>query len=196
MCKFIATTFLLVMCAISTAEAELVFYGGTRTDAYTGENHGTTVKWKMILLVDYNNAQVAEISYAVINNNKHYFSSTFTNAHFVTVTGKSSSSTVIAHMPSQCELDSGQTSEGVYCFGINANLTLDVKTTISFPKTFTSRGGGLSYSTSNGQPILDEGLYQLNFDQRSTLSSNQSGETYDAAIAKMTAYLESLGYTQ
>jgi hypothetical protein len=194
------TYFLFLWLAVGLAwplssPAQLLFYGGVRSVSYTGENYAQTLKWKMILLVDYGNTKVAEVSYATINGQKHYFSSYFTNAHFVTVTGKANSFTVIAHLPSQCELDSGVTTEGVFCTGANSSLTVNAKTTLPFAKTFSGTGSGLYYSSSTGDPITDTSAYSVSFDQSSTIASNQSGETLDAAIARLSSYLQTLGYT-
>jgi len=93
-------------------------------------------------------------------------------------------------------MDSGSTGEAVYCKGANATLTLNTNSTVSFPRILSDHGNGLSYSHTSGQPLLDDGAFQLVFDRPSTIASNQRGEPLDSALARLTDYLESLGYTR
>ena len=180
--------------APALARAELIHYKGTRRDTYTGEGHGLTVNPKVILIVDHDTAQVARLEYATVFGSKYYSTAKWTNAHFVQVSGTRGSYTVIARAATQCELDSGATGEGVYCKGANAALTINTNSTVAFPKILSARGIGLGYSSTSGQPILDEGSFQLVFDSPGTLASNRAGESLDAAFARITAYIESLGY--
>lgn len=176
------------------ARAELILYKGTRRDTFTGEGHGLTVNWKMILVVDHSTAQAARLEYTTVNGDKYYSVAKWTNTHFVQVAGTRGSYTVIARPPTQCEMDGGATGEAVYCKGPNAALRINTNSTVIFPKTLSDRGSGLGYSSSSGQPILDEGFFQLTFDSPGTFSSNRAGESLDAAFGRITAYIESLGY--
>jgi hypothetical protein len=177
------------------APAELVLYKGTRRDTYTGESHALTVTWKMILVVDHDTAQAARVQYATINGVRRYATSQWTNTHFVQVTGARGGYTVIARSLTQCEMDCGLTGEGVYCKGANATLMLNTNSTAFFPKIFSDHGNGLSYSHTSGQPVVNEGSFQVVFDRPATLASNQAQETFATAFARFVAYVESLGYT-
>ena len=180
----------------AVAPAELIFYKGPRTDTYVGEGHGLTVAWKMVLIVDHDTAKSARLQYATINGVKRYSTTSWTNTHFVHVTGATGSYTVIARPPTQCEMDCGATGEGVYCKGRDATLTLNTNSTVSFPRIMSDRGNGLSYSQTSGQPNLVDGSFQVTFDRPGTIASNRTGETLEAALARLIAHFESLGYTR
>ena len=178
------------------APAELVLYKGIRKDTYTGDGYARVLTLRMILIVDHTTAQAAYLNYANIYGAKHYTISHWTNAHFVQVAGVRGSSTAIARPPTQCEMDSGTTGEGIYCSGANRTLTLNTNSTVFFPATLRDNGNGLFYSNTSGEPILGQGAFQVVFDRPGTIASNKSGESLDAALTRLSAHLESLGYTR
>jgi hypothetical protein len=194
--KYLVRVLLAAMIlAPAIAPAELVLYKGIRKDTYTGDGHARVLTLRMILIVDHDTAQAAYLNYATVNGVKHYSISHWTNTHFVQIAGARSSSTAIARPPTQCEIDSGATGEGVYCVGANRTLTLNTNSTVFFPGMLSDRGNGLFYSNTSGEPILGEGAFHVVFDRPGTVASNKSGESLDAALTRLTAYLESLGYT-
>ncbi|HXJ61051.1 MAG TPA: hypothetical protein VNU68_30770 [Verrucomicrobiae bacterium] len=178
------------------SSGELIVYRGTRRDNYNGSGHSLTVLSRLILIVDHDTAQAARLQYESVNGVKRYSTSQWTNTHFVEVTGTRVTYTAIARMLTPCEIDSGATGEGIYCKGANATLTLNTNSTVFFPKILSDHGNGLGHSQISGEPFLDDGSFQLVFDRPGTLTSNQAGETLDAAFARFTAYLESLGYAR
>jgi hypothetical protein len=184
-----------VILAPTLARAELVLYKGIRKDTYTGEGYARALTLRMILVVDHDTAQAAALYYATIKGTKHYSTSLWTNTHFVQVAAARGSSTAIARPPTQCEIDSGSTGEGVYCAGPNRTLTVNTNSTIFFPGTLRDKGNGLFYSDTSGEPVLGDGSFHLVFDRASTVASNKAGESFDAALARLTAQLESRGYT-
>jgi hypothetical protein len=195
--KFVLRIFLAAMVlAPALAPAELVLYRGIRKDTYTGDGHARALTLRMILIVDHDTAQTAQLYYATVNGAKHYSTSHWTNTHFVQVAGARGSFTAIARPPTQCEIDSGLTGEGVYCTGANRTLTISTNSTVFFPGTLRDSGNGLFYSDSSGEPILGEGAFHLVFDRPATIASNKSGESIDAAFTRLTDHLESLGYTR
>ena len=176
------------------APAELILYNGTRKDTYSGEGRALVVVWKMILVVDYDTEQVASLQYATINGVRRYVTNQWTNTHFVLVAGAHGGSTIIAHSLTQCESDSGITTEGVDCKGLNTTLKINTHSTVIFPKTLSASGSGLFDSSPLVPPILLEGSYQLVFDGPATLTSNKAGETFAAVFSRLTANVVALGY--
>jgi hypothetical protein len=177
------------------ASAELIIYKGTRKDSIMAEGHNLVLNSKLILIVDYASSQSTVFLYSSVSGIKRYSSTQLTNAHFVDVLGKSGNYLAIAKSPDQCQIDSGVTGEGVYFKGRNANLKINKSSTASFPKIMSGQASGLGYSTNSGQPYLGEGTWKAVFDSSATIASNQDGETFDAAVARVTAQLESMGYS-
>ncbi len=104
--------------------------------------------------------------------------------------------TTLAHIPNDCDAQENPGKEGVYLQGANATLKLNTNSTMSFPRTLTDSGVGLSHSTNTGEPYITSGSFLLVFNPGRTMTSNQAGETVDVALARIVAYVESLGYVQ
>jgi len=183
------------------AAADLIIYKGNRTDAFNGEGHGGFLTKKQILIVDYQNIQASVIDYSAAKGVKSYKVTPLNNPHFVQVKGVNGNYTAIARTPLQSEIDAGATVETAYFHGKNTPLTVNgtanSKVTIPFPKIMSGHvGSGIVYSDSTGEATLTWGGWKVGFDSASTLKSNKAGETFDAALARYSAELESLGYVQ
>jgi hypothetical protein len=179
------------------AHADLLIYKGTAKDGFTGEGHSLKVASKVILIIDRDTANVSRLQYGTVGGVKSYYTSQVTNLHFVTVTGANGKvSTVIARMPTECEQKEDPGSEGAYLLGANGSLSPDGKAMIAFPKVLSYGGRGLFYSDGSNQPTLGESSMTVAFNSQETVTSNNSGETLDSAVARFEAVLQSQGYTQ
>lgn len=179
---------------ICHTQAALLIYKGTDKVNYLGPDRNQTLTWNVFLVVDYDTGNVGTISYLNFNRVKHYTSSTTTNLHFTVVTGsKGETYTAISHPLSQCALDEGFTIESALVQGANKTLAVDTnKTTLSFPQTLSGDSHGCSASDARVVNINRV----VSFDKTNTLKSNNSNETLDDAVARLTAYVEQLGYTR
>ncbi|WP_374089180.1 hypothetical protein [Methylomicrobium lacus] len=183
------------------AAADLIIYKGTRTDAFTGEGHGGFLTKKQILIVDYQNVQASVIHYSSANGVKSYKVEPLIDPHFVHVRGAKGDFTAIARTPLQNEINAGVAGDRAYFHGENAMLTVNSaansKVTIPFPKVMHGHvGSSIAYSDSTGEATLTWGGWNVSFDSAGTLKSNHAGESFDAALARYSAALESLGYVQ
>ena len=177
--------------------AELLIYKGSETENIVGENNALRVNSRVFVIIDHDTANSASVAYATIGGTKRYTTSQHTNAHFVTVTGPGSKTyTVLAHIPNECDAQENPGKESVSLQGPNASVNVNTNSTIFFPKTLTDIGNGLSFSTSTGQPHLLAGKILLVFNQAQTMASNQAEETLEAALARLVAFVESLGYVR
>lgn len=178
------------------ASAELIFYKGVRRESFHGEGRTLAVHGKFLMVVDHQTARVATIEYVNINGQKRYSTSEWTDTHFVQIRGLHKTYTAIARPPTECEIQSGVSGEGVYCSGANSLLTLNTNSSISFPKVLKDAGNGISFAQTTGDPVLGEGSFQVTFDRPGTLASNKEGESLDEAFARLVRYVESLGHTR
>ena len=184
-----------LMLAPAVASAELLIYKGSETETVTGEFNAIRYSLKQIYIVDHDTASVGRIVYYTLNGNKRYAASTVTNAHFVTVTGSNNKTyTVVSRVQTDCEVQSGSTSEGVYFAGLNAVIKVNTNATETFPRKFSDSGNGLSYSRQTSQPRLTIGSFTLIFNQTETFRSNQAGETIEVAMDRLRSYVAGLGY--
>ncbi len=175
-------------------QAELVLYKGVRRDTFTGGGRRQAFTWKIFAVVDHETAKTALVYYGTVYGAKRYWTSEWTNTHFVEIAATRGSHTAIAGFRTQCDVDNGITGENLYCVGQNAALMLNTNSIVPFPRTMTDHGNGVSYSSTSGDAAVTDGSLQLVFDRAGTLTSNQAGETLDAAFTRLKSYLESLGY--
>jgi hypothetical protein len=178
------------------APAEVLIFKGTSKESYLGEGGGIKFSSRLILLIDRQAGKVVRIQYTVVGGEKKYNSATVTNLHEVAVEGRGKSYTVLSRPPKNCAEDAEpSTSEGVYLTGVTAVLKINDETTTTFPKTVTSAGEGLFYSSQSNQPILGEVGLIASFNQKETAASLEAGEDLDAAKARLIDALELMGYT-
>jgi len=175
---------------------ELLIYKGASKETFFGNFDQERRSLKVLLIIDHDAGYFSSISYTTINGNKRYTTSQHTNSHIVELNGTNGKKqTAVTHIPTDCEAQENPGQEGIYFKGANATLTVNTGTTVSFPKVMTDSGNGLSH-TQSGAPYSAEGSSLFVFNQRETQSSNQAGETLDAAFARLVAQIESLGYTR
>ena len=183
----------IAVLAACAAPAELIVYKGTAPITYIGQDQTLLVNFKMFLVVDHDTANVAELLYANGHGTKLYSTGTETNLHVVDVTGANGRIyTALSRQLSQCDIDSGSTSEGVFVRGISSPIPVSTNTTISFPKTLTSEEHGYDPDLV----ILVNGTLSVSFDKKDTLISNTAGDDLAAALARLVTYVQSLGYTE
>jgi hypothetical protein len=102
---------------------------------------------------------------------------------------------VLARTKSECETSESE-SESVFVKGPNVTLTVGTNQTTSFPRALTGSGGALFHTESSNEPVVVDGSFAVAFNKAETVASNVAGETLDAALARLVAYVESLGYTE
>jgi hypothetical protein len=197
--RYLSTLLLIVGVVIPTlASAQLLVFKGSSSDAYVGEGHAWRVASKMIVVVDYSTGNFGRIDYTTIFGSKRYSTATFTNAHFVQVSGLNGKSfTAVTRIPTDCDQAENPNREGLFFQGQNATLTITPGqggTTVSFPKSISGSGRGFFYSNSTGQPVISQGALLGVFNTNDTLARNQAGDSLDSAMAGYIAYVESQGY--
>jgi hypothetical protein len=178
------------------ARAELLVYKGIETETITGQGSVLRINSKVFVIVDHETGQLARLAYATINGVKRHSTSQDTNTHIVQVSGKNDRIySVISRIPSDCEGATSPGHEALILKGANATLTFKAGETTSFPRTLTDYGIGFFFSTSTGEPGIDEGKAVLVFSQKETIASNTAGESLDMAYNRLLAYVQSLGFT-
>jgi len=179
----------------ASAPAELIIYKGTLRGSFYGQNLSEKLNFGFYLVVDYDTANVAEIQYASIRGNKFYSSNTETNLQFMEMNGPNGKTIqAISIPPNSCDTSEGITSAGVLAKGATSVLTINTNSTISFPKVLS--GGGRGIDSSSGQPTYIENTVVVSFDSPDTLTSNENGETMDAAVTRLTNALQAQGYSE
>lgn len=179
------------------APAELIIYKGTEKETVTGQNNGLRINSKVIVIINLDTGNYAPIGYAILNGNKRLSTTQQTNAHIVQVSGTQSKIiTVISRIPNDCDAQERPGKEAVVLKGANAMLTVSSNSTVSFPKTLNNNGSGLSHSSSSGELVLTDGIVLLTFNKAETLASNNAGESFDIAYARLLASVEAHGYTR
>jgi hypothetical protein len=187
--------FALSVLAPLSSTATLIFYKGAQTENYFGADNEERRAWKVIAVIDSDTGSFARILYGTLHGAKRSATGIYTNTHIVQLTGlKSKSETVIARIPTDCQGQEAPGKESIYLAGINANLSPLPGSIISFPRTFTDTGRSLSHTSSSNSPYIVQGTLLLVFNQAETTTSNQSGETLDAAVARVEAQIQALGY--
>jgi hypothetical protein len=180
----------------SPAAAEVIVYKGTVKATSTGQSRTAKMTFKAFFVVDHDHdtADVAQLLYASAGGMKYYTTGLITNQHIVEVTGAGlKRCSALTRPPNECDISNGATGEAVFLQGANSTLTIGMNTTISFPKTFSAAFQG--YYDDFGQPHLISQTLALSFDKTRTITSNSAGDTHESALAKLIAYVESLGYT-
>lgn len=181
------------------ASAQLLVFKGSSSDAYVGEGHAWRIASKTIIVVDYSTGNFGRIDYTTFLGSKHYSTATYTNAHFVQVTGLNGKSyTAVTRIPTDCDQAENPNHEGLYFQGQNATLTTTPGqggTTVSFPKSISGSGSGFFYSSSSGQPVISQGALLGIFSASETQARNQAGDTLDSAMAVYIAFVAGQGYS-
>jgi hypothetical protein len=177
------------------AKADVLIFKGARKDKMVAQCRKFTVSAKLTLIVDYESAKSAIVIYRSNNGIKRYSISYLANSHFVTVSGGQTNYTLIARSPDQCQISSGSMTESVYFKGREAFVKFNAHSFVRFAKILSGYGSGLIYSTTSGQPGSYDATWTVTFNAPSTIASNEAGDTFEAALAKITAQLESMGYT-
>jgi hypothetical protein len=174
------------------ASAELIIYKGTLKQSAVGTGMSQKQTSQFYLIVDHDTANLAEIKFISVNNTKRYYVYSETNLHFVQISGpKGKTMEVIAHSPNECDINEGNTSDGVFLQGTDSTLAVNPGVTVTFPKILSGGGNHVSYS---GGPIYVESSLVVGFDATQTPLSNGNGETLDAAVARISSILESQGF--
>ena len=188
---------LLLFLHSPACRAELLIYKGATKETLFGSFDPQRRSWKVLVIIDHDTGYFSSIGFTTISGRKRYFTSQHTNSHIVEITGtKDRKQTAITHIPTDCQAQENPGNEGIYLKGANATLTVSTGKTVSFPKLMTDSGGGLSHSTQTGAPYIVEGSSVAVYNQRETVSSNEAGESLDAAFVRLTAQIESLGYSR
>lgn len=188
---------LLAICVPLSLQADLLVYKGTFRENYVGDSVSFRVNGKLFILVDLQNQTAARLEYATVNGSKEYHSRQLTNIHILQVTGpKGKLYTAFTHIPSDCETQLYPDQESMFFNGANSLLTVNTNSNamLSYPKVMNDTGNGLFYSKSTHAPVIGQGTTIAVYNQSETLKTNGAGETLEAATARYSAYLESLGY--
>lgn len=188
---------ILVFSSVTMASGDLLVYKGTFRESYVGDSMSFRVSGKLFILVDLQNQTAARLEYAIVNGSKEYHTRQLTNIHILQVTGpKGKSFTAFTHIPSDCEAQLYPDQESMFFNGANSLLTANTNGTaaIYYPKVMNDTGNGLIHSRATGAPIIGQGSSIAVYNQSETLKANGASETLEAATARYSAYLESLGY--
>jgi hypothetical protein len=187
---------LLALLTPAFSRAELLIYKELEKQTFTGEGEAVRTISKGYVIIDHFTGQFARVAYGTFFGAKHYWTWQETNSHIVQVTGaKGKIYSVISHIPTDCEAKQSDGNEALILKGANSTLTYNTGQTTSFPKTLNDYGLGLVHSSRTGTPAINEGTVVLVFSQSDTVASNAAGETVDTAFARLTAFVQSLGYT-
>jgi hypothetical protein len=177
--------------------ADLLVYKGTFRENYVGDSTSFRVSGKLFIVVDLQNQSAARLEYTVINGSKEFHTRQLTNIHILQVTGpKGKLYTAFTHIPSDCEAQQYPDQESMFFNGANALLIANTNSNAVFyyPKVMNDAGNGLFYSQSTHHPVIAQAATIAVYNQSETLKANGAGETLDAATARYSAYIESLGY--
>jgi hypothetical protein len=190
---FLFTTAVLV-CTGTPVSAQLLIYKGTLKQSALGQGASEKLNSSLYLIIDHSTANTAQILYSTSGRTKVYHTLTDTNLHIVQVAGaKGKTTEAIAHLANSCDVSEGSTSDDVLAEGADSLLTVNVNTTVTFPKVLSGSSKVISYDTNT--PTYVESTLVASFDAPHTLISNEAGDTLDAAVARMSNLLGGLGYT-
>lgn len=179
-----------------TGRADLLIYKGMLTEKLFGANSQQRLSLKSIAVVDHDTGNFSLLSYGTLQGTRRLFTEQHTNSHIVIITGPGGkTASAIAKIPSACEAQENPGIEGIYLIGINGTLTANTNTPVSFPRILTEGGEALTRTPGSDLPLAIEEKFTLVFNQPQTISSNQTGETLDAAFARITSEIQSLGYS-
>ena len=182
----------VAVCLANFASAQLIIYKGTLKQSAVGLGVSQKLNSKFYLIVDHDTANIVQIEYVTFHNSKTYDTSSETNLHFVQMSGANGKTIqAIAHPPTDCDVNDGITSDGVFVQGTDSTLTVNTGSTLVFPKTLSGSGSQVSYSSG---PIYIYSTLGGTFDAVQTPLSNGNGETLDAAVTRISSLLEGQGF--
>ena len=190
----------LSLLAPASTRASLIVYSGVEKETIVGQQFERRINARVILVVDPETSHSVRLSYTTINGAKRYATRQTTNTHTVVVNGFGTNTfTAIAYVPTECQAQDSPGQEGVYLQGANKPLNLGRDPhgpRVFFPKTLVDSGNGLSYSQGSNIPTLSTGSFALGFDRKATIASNESNETLEDALRRLTTWVEGLGYVR
>jgi len=173
----------------------LVIYKGTLKQTLVGGGQSRPLSFGFYLIVDHDTANIAQIDYITVGTSKIFSTDTLTNLHFVEVDGSSGKTyTEFAQILTDCETNEGYTSEGVFVQGLNSVFAISTNSAITFPKTLSGSGGGVSFQ--NKFPVYFTSALTVSFDATDSTLSSTHGETLDAALSRLSNMLTAQGYSQ
>jgi hypothetical protein len=189
------STIILGITSASLPGAQAI-YSSSGKATYFGAGKTQTINSKGFFIFDPDSHRAVAIGGSTINGQKVFTAVEVENHRVETVqAAKGASYMIIAKAESPGTQFAGILLESVYMRGLNAQVAIDSQGVRTLPRTFTGVGRSIGENQNASITVVGESTSNYTLDLKASRTSNQS-ETFDDAVARLTNYFVSRGYTE
>jgi hypothetical protein len=194
--QYCATAALLL--SLLPANASQVIYKSVGHQTLTGNGKITRITTKGFLVLQFgSNGNASAISAFTLNGQKLFTIVPLQNYSWVQVTGPNGA---IYDVFAKAENPGTQFAttilESVFHQGKESLVIIDPSGPTALPRTFSSVGQNIFHNVSTGITLAGTAASTEFLDVKGSLTSNNAGESFDAAVARLSAIFVAAGYTQ